>query len=173
VLECGGGVGPAPNGLVKNAGCGWCHSAPGLILPHRELPIGGRGEPNGAAGAPHGAAPVPTAERCGLGLPHPWPTGAGMPVRRGGAITSSSSAESAEEPNLPLGLGERRLGDPEPEPDAVEDSPAGRAMGAMGRATGPGSPMDARFVGLGFIICVGEFKEVPGAPGVFEGGPMG
>jgi hypothetical protein len=44
---------------------------------------------------------------------------------------------------MPLGLGERRLGEPEPDPGA---SPVGRAMGAIGRATGPGSPRDARLL---------------------------
>lgn len=141
------------------------------MLPHIEPFIGGRGVANGA-GAPHGAA-VPMAERCGLGLPHPWPTGAGLPVRRGGAMTSSSSADSAEEPNLPFGLGERRFGEPEPDPDAVDASPAGRAMGARGRATGPGSPRDARFEGLWFIICVGELRDADRAPGALDGGPMG
>lgn len=96
-----------------------------------------------------------------------------MPVRRGGAMTSSSSADSAEDPSLPLGLGDRRLGEPEPDPEVVDVSPAGRAMGAMGRATGPGSPMDRRFDGLACIICVGELRDVPGAPGALDGGPIG
>jgi len=59
-------------------------------------------------------------------------------------MTSSSSGDNAEEPSLPLGLGERRLGEPEPDPGA---SLVGRAIGAIGLATGPGSPMDDRLLG--------------------------
>jgi hypothetical protein len=69
-------------------------------------------------------------------------------------MTSSSSGDSAEEPSMPLGLGERRLGEPEPDPGA---SPVGRAMGAMGRATGPGSPMDARLLGGGVTAVEERF----------------
>jgi len=57
--------------------------------------------------------------------------------------TSSSSAASAEDPRTPLGLGERRFGDPEPELAASPLPPAGppaigRAIGAIGRVIGPG-----------------------------------
>jgi len=61
-------------------------------------------------------------------------------------MTSSSSGDNADEPSMPFGLGERRLGEPEPEPGV---SLVGRAMGAMGLATGPGSPTEARLFGPG------------------------
>lgn len=136
------------------------------MLPQREFPTGGRGEPKGGAGAPHGALFSPIADR-GLGLPQPWPTTDGLMRRDGGAMTSSSSGDRAEEPRNPLGLGDRRLGEPEPDPGP---SPAGRAMGAIGRATGPGSPMDARLLAPGGSIGGGELRELCGA---LEGGPMG
>lgn len=119
----------------------------------------------GADGAPHGAL-SPIAD-LGLELPQPWPTAAGLVRRVGGAMTSSSSGDNAEDPRTPLGLGERRLGEPEPDPDV---SPAGRAIGAMGRATGPGSPTDARLLEPGGSIGGGEFNEFGG---IFEGGPIG
>lgn len=68
-------------------------------------------------------------------------------------MTSSSSGDNAEEPSMPFGLGERRLGEPEPE---LGVSPAGRAIGAIGRATGPGSPIEARLPGPGGTIEDGE-----------------
>lgn len=53
--------------------------------------------------------------------------------------TSSSSAANAEEPRVPLGLGERRLGEPDPElAFSPELDAIGRAIGARGRVMGPG-----------------------------------
>ena len=151
---------PARNGLGKNVGC---HSGfGGVAFPQSGVPIGGggaRGEaklPGGSGGgSPHG----PRALSDAVGRPGEapfqlWPTTpGGAAVRRAGVdTTSSSSAASADEPRVPFGLGERRLG--EPEPDLVSAA-AGRAIGARtGRATGPGSAADmrrlapgARFVG--------------------------
>ena len=65
-------------------------------------------------------------------------------TRRVGPVitTSSSSAASAEDPRTPFGLGDRRLGDPDPElvvPSPVAALPVmGRPMGARGRVIGPG-----------------------------------
>jgi len=127
---------------------------------------GGRGEPKpGGAGAPHGARMLsPTAVRGLAGPPQPCPTAPGATRRPGGGTTSSSSAARAEEPSTPLGLGERRFGEPEPDPGA---SPLGLAMGAIGLATGPGSGMDARLLGPDGSI---EGVEVTG---VLGGGPIG
>ena len=162
----GGGEGPVTKGLEKKFAVGFCQSSPGLTPPHKGLPlIGGRGETKpGAVGAPHGARLSPMADR--LGAPHPWPKAAGFP-RRGGAMTSSSSGDNAEEPSIPLGLGVRRLGESEPDPGV---SPAGRAIGAIGRATGPGSPMEARLPGPGGIMGGGELS---GPGGILDGGPIG
>ena len=57
--------------------------------------------------------------------------------------TSSSSAANADDPRTPFGLGDRRLGDPDPElvvpsPDVAAFPVMGRAMGARGRVIGPG-----------------------------------
>ena len=91
--------------------------------------------------------------------------------------TSSSSAARAEDPRTRLGLGERRLGDPEPELAASPFPPpaVGRAIGAIGRVIGPGpeasldadacrpwpgaSPGEA-------VPCVADFAT-------FVGGPIG
>lgn len=73
--------------------------------------------------APHTAAEAALATEL-RGLCQPAPTGVLSTVRRGGAVTtSSSSAARADEPNT-FGLGDLRLGDvvPEPEPD-VDASP--------------------------------------------------
>lgn len=167
VFEGCGDEGPVTKGLEKKLAVGFCQSGPGLTFPHKGLPpIGGRGETKpGAEGAPHGARLSPMADR--LGAPHPCPTAdAGFP-RRGGAITSSSSGDNAEEPSMPLGLGVRRLGESEPDPGV---SPAGRAIGAIGRATGPGSPIEARLLGPGGIMGGGELS---GPGGILDGGPIG
>lgn len=83
------------------------------------------------------------------GLCHACPTGAGATRRVGAETTSSSSAASADEPSTPFGLGERRVGEVEPEPDPEAGaSPAGRAIGAIGRVIGPGSAaIEARLPG--------------------------
>ena len=162
----GGGEGPVTKGLEKKLAVGFCQSD-GLALPHKGLPvIGGRGETKtGAVGAPHGARLSPIADR--LEAPHPCPTTDAEFPRRGGAMTSSSSGDNAEEPSMPLGLGVRRLGESEPDPVV---SPVGRAIGAIGRATGPGSPMEARLAGPGGIMGGGELS---GPGGILDGGPIG
>lgn len=81
-------------------------------------------------------------------------------------MTSSSSAASADEPRNPFGLGERRLGDVDPDPE----SPAGRAMGATGRVIGPGSFTEARRAPV--IACVGEGREFECCKAL-EGGAIG
>ena len=122
------------------------------------------------AGAPQGGRPSGKALR---GLPQ---FGPGATVRRLGACTtSSSSAASADEPNTPFGLVERRLGDVEPEPEASPE-PGGRAMGAIGatgRVIGPGSAGGRRLV-LG-ARWVGEPIRFPGRVGgaMGAGGPIG
>lgn len=98
----------------------------------------------------------------------------------GAATTSSSSAANADEPRTPLGLGVRWVGEPEPElgvSPALAFEAEGRAMGAMGRATGPGSElsigMEPRRVGAS--IAGVEEDEASGCMGVFVlgGGPIG
>lgn len=87
----------------------------------------------------------------GLAGPHDWRGVMGTPVpigvvvgsRRPAAFgtTSSSSAASADDPRTPFGLGDRWLGDPDPElvvPSVVVVP--GRAIGAIGRVMGPGPP---------------------------------
>ncbi len=79
--------------------------------------------------------------------PIPPPKGA-IPVSRLAAAgtTSSSSAASADEPNIPFGLGDLFKGEIDPglgfsPPFAVVlvlVDPVGRAMGAIGREIGPG-----------------------------------
>lgn len=138
-------------GLPKKLGDA-CHSGPGAAL-HRELPIGGgggRGEANVEPGAPQGDRKS-VIELRALAVPHPWPTGAAERRPAGADMTSSSSGESADEPRTPFGLGDRRLGEVEPEPVAS----TGRAIGAIGLVIGPGSAL-LRRLGLGVIICVGE-----------------
>jgi len=144
-------------------------------------------------------------------IPSPSPTPLRGPEV---GTTSSSSAASAEEPRIPFGLGdrrllvlalsleaelemtfevalvavadvgERRLGDPEPEPDFEDaaSSPAvvvGRAIGAIdatGRVIGPGTtgvegpavgstdPLTlALAVALGLSVCNEVRLPVPGA----------
>jgi hypothetical protein len=57
--------------------------------------------------------------------------------------TSSSSAARADDPRTPFGLGDRRLGDPDPElVPSVVVVVLGRAIGAIGRVMGPGPPTD-------------------------------
>jgi len=64
-------------GFVKKllAGCGCCHSGPGLEFPHKEFPTtegGGLGEAYpGDVGAPHGALFSPIAERGLVGFAQP------------------------------------------------------------------------------------------------------
>ena len=92
--------------------------------------------------------------------------------------TSSSSAARAEDPRMRLGLGERRLGDPEPELAASPfPLPAiGRAIGAIGRVIGPGPEAS--------LLDADAWRPWPGArPGeavpcvadfaAFVGGPIG
>lgn len=151
--------------MGKNVG--GCQSGLGLVVFH----ICVRGEPKAAgAGGPQGARLSPGAV-LGLVLAHPWPTAVAMGRRVGAVTTSSSSAARAEDPSTPLGLGDRRFGDPDPDPDP-EGSPAGLAMGAIGRATGPGSGRDTRLAGAGGNIVEGD------DPGVCpitldDGGPIG
>ena len=111
----------------KNAGEA-CQSAPGAADGFHS---GGRGEENPGLD-PHGTRMSGPLLR-GLAVAGPHPTAPGATDRRPGALTISSlSSASADEPSTPFGLGERRLGDVDPDPDA---SPAGRAIGASG-ATG-------------------------------------
>jgi len=94
--------------------------------------------------------------------------------------TSSSSAARADEPKIPFGLGERRLGDPElvlaPSPGVLLT--VGRAMGAIGRVMGPGPDMSV-WTGIdGRRPCPGASMDGPGADveasGIFGfGGPIG
>ena len=111
---------------------------------------GGRGEEK--PGGPHGDRKS-VIELRALAVPHPCPGPGGAAERRpaGAFTTSSSSGDSADDPSTPFGLGDRRLGDADPEPDAS----TGRAIGAIGRETGPGSALLSR-LGLGVITCVGE-----------------
>jgi len=146
-----------------------CHSGLGVAFPHSELPIGGgRGDPKpGGPGGPQGVRTSPTALRGpGLAGPQPCPTVPADPARRfvGAGTTSSSSAARAEDPRMPFGLGERRLGDPDPDPGV---SPVGLAIGARGLATGPGSGTDARLLGPADIG--GGMTKF----GVLGGGPIG
>jgi len=111
----------------------------------------------------------PTTEREGLVVaPHPCPTALVVKRRPGGGTTSSSSAARADEPRTPFGLGERRLGEPEPAELEPVASALGLAIGAMGRATGPGSGTDKR------LLAGGAMTPEDDAPiGVFGGGPIG
>jgi hypothetical protein len=85
----------------------------------------------------------------GLALPQfcpPGPPMGNVPIPMAVALlgpcadtTSSSSAANADDPRTRLGLGERQLGDPEPELASPFPPPAvGRAIGAIGRVIGPG-----------------------------------
>jgi hypothetical protein len=98
--------------------------------------------------------------------------------------TSSSSAARAEDPRTRLGLGERRLGDPEPElaPSPFPPPAVGRAIGAIGRVIGPGpeaSLLDAwrpwPGARLGEAVpCVADFAAFAGGPiGIGERAPKG
>ena len=158
---CGAGEGLCgEKGPPKKLGVG-CQS--GFTFggdPHRPVPMGatvggaGRdGNPGGAPGGPHGEDTDPRGHV--VVVPQLVP---GATTRRpeGAAMTSSSSASSAAEPRTPFGLGDLRLGDVEPEPDA---SPVGRAMGAMGRVIGPGSGTATRVLGPGArLSCVGDAR---------------
>lgn len=121
---------------------------------HNEGPIGGgRGEAKVGAGGPHGDRMSGTELR-GLAVagPQPCPTVPGATERRptGAPTTSSSSGIKADEPRTPFGLGERREGDVEPEPEA---SPVlGRAIGAIGLVIGPGSAAGVRALGPANIV---------------------
>lgn len=61
-------------------------------------------------------------------------------------MTSSSSGASADDPKTPFGLGDRWLGEPDPElvVPSVVVVVLGRAIGAIGRVIGPGAEMAAR-----------------------------
>jgi len=139
---CGDGDGSwFVNGAPKNEEVA-CQSG---VCPGNAVHSGGRGGNGAAVDVAQGARmPGGAALVCGLDPGAPQPTAPGATDRRPGASTiSSSSAASADEPSTPFGLGERRLGDVEPEPG----SPAGRAIGAMGvrgvgRPIGPGSAID-------------------------------
>lgn len=101
--------------------------------PHSEPPIGGRVGKAVDVGLPQGPLVSPIIVRGLVLLPHDWPTAPGGTRLPGGGTTSSSSAASAEDPST-LGLGERRIGEPELDPEV---SPVGLAIGAGG-AIGPG-----------------------------------
>lgn len=109
----------------------------------------------------------------GLAVDGPQPTAPGATARRTGAVTiSSSSAASADEPKTPFGLGDRRLGDVEPEPPV---SAAGRAIGAIGvdgigRPIGPRSTIEGRRPGGPGASCVGD---VSGFCAALLGGAIG
>jgi hypothetical protein len=106
----------------------------------------GRGELANPGGAPQGVLLSPTA-LLGLAGAHPEPRApipicAVPPLRPIDANTTSSpSSTNADDPRTPFGLGDLLTGDPEPElpsPPPLVHVVVGRAMGAMGRATGPG-----------------------------------
>jgi hypothetical protein len=90
--------------------------------------------------------------------------------------TSSSSAANAEEPRTLFGLGDQRLGDPDPElvvPSVVVVP--GRAIGAIGRVMGPGppGPKDARrpetnICGPGVEVLVLPFNGPMGVWGLLD-----
>lgn len=173
---CGGGDGSwFVNGAPKNGEVA-CQSG---ACPGAALHSCGRGGNGCADDAAQGARmPGGAALVFGLDPGAPQPTAPGATDRRPGANTiSSSSAASAEEPSTPFGLGERRLGDVEPEPVG---SPAGRAMGAMGagRPIGPGSAIDGLRPGGAGASCGGEASGfcaalLGGAIGATEEGPTG
>jgi hypothetical protein len=113
------------------------------------------GNPGG--GGPHGPLRS-TDARGGTGAAPQ--TGPLAIVRREVSTTSSSSVARAEDPRT-FGLGDRRTGEADPDPDCS----VGRAMGWMGRGgpIGPGSAMmDCRLPepgasiegggGLGFVF---------------------
>ena len=95
--------------------------------------------------------------------------------------TSSSSAANADDPRTRLGLGERQLGDPEPElaasPGPFPPPAVGRAIGAIGRVIGPGPEAS--------LLDADAWRPWPGARPVevtvpcaadfaaFVGGPIG
>lgn len=171
---CGGGDGSwFVNGAPKKAEA-VCQSG---ACPGTALHNGGRGGNGCAPGAAQGARMPSGAALCGLDPGAPQPTAPGATDRRPGASTiSSSSAASAAEPSTPFGLGERRLGDVDPEPVG---STAGRAIGAMGagRPIGPSSAMDGLRPGGPGANCGGEANGfcaalLGGAMGATEDGPI-
>lgn len=101
--------------------------------------------------------------------------------------TSSSSAANAEDPRTRFGLGERRLGDPEPELAASPFPPpaVGLAIGAIGRVIGPGPeaslldpdawrPWPGASIGPEAVGVIG-FADFAGGPigeGVEDGRPL-
>lgn len=129
----------------------------------------------------------------------PIPMGVDPPTLLGPCAdtTSSSSAASAEDPRMPFGLGDRRLGDPDPEllasplPATGPPPATGRAIGAIGRVIGPGPetsllpPCTCKF-NTGAEArrpCPGASREGPEAEvevvlcaegfATFAGGPIG
>lgn len=118
---------------LKKGVAGACgHSELAFIPPHNEPPMGGRVGKAADVGLPQGPLGSPMIVRGLVLLPHDCPTAPGGTRLAGGGTTSSSSAASAEDPST-LGLGVRRIGEPELDPEA---SPVGLAIGAGG-AIGP------------------------------------